>query len=63
MENNAKYRHVKRGTEYTVLGEATVQAGRGIHDYDTVVVYRDESGELWVRPREEFYDGRFEEVK
>lgn len=59
-----KYRHRKRGTEYEVIGEATAQCDRGIHDYDTVLVYRDkDTGALWIRPIEEFTKDRFEKIE
>lgn len=58
-----RMRHKKRGTVYEVIDEADLQTEKPLSDYAVVVVYRDPSnGRLWVRPREEFYDGRFEEV-
>ncbi len=74
------HRHVKRGTEYRVVGTGKMQAenwwernpNRGqstfgecdqMIDMRKVVIYRSGSdGSLWVRPVEEFNDGRFEPV-
>jgi hypothetical protein len=58
-----RVRHKKRGTEYEVLGEADLQTEKPLRDYAVVMVYRDPAtGRLWVRPVDEFNDGRFEVV-
>jgi hypothetical protein len=70
------HRHKKRGTEYVLIGIARMQAEEwfeatndGIEpelgasvDMREVAVYRSATDptEIWVRPREEFEDGRFE---
>jgi len=52
-------RHRKGGV-YEVLGLAVVQTDTPLADYDVVQVYRNvDAGSLWVRPQEEFDDGRF----
>lgn len=68
------WRHKKRGGLYKIVGEAQVQTSRPLEDYELVVVYRSLNtpdiddpkspmkGELWARPKAEFYDGRFEEA-
>ncbi len=60
----AIYKHRKRGTNYELVGQATVQASiHAIHEGDQVVVYRAlDGGRLWIRPVKEFHDGRFEKV-
>lgn len=58
-----RWRHVKRGSEYDLLGIAQVQASTPIVEPQMVAVYRSvREGELWVRPADEFTDGRFEPV-
>ena len=64
------HRHKKRGTEYVLLGYGNMQAAYWLDGLDdegrlidmrVVAIYRSvDNGALWVRPREEFEDGRFE---
>jgi hypothetical protein len=58
------FRHRVRGTTYHIVGYATGQfSGPDNHlDMTTFVVYRGADGHLWVRPEQEFFDGRFEEI-
>lgn len=71
-----RVRHVKRGSEYEVIGEAEAQVSKGhviypnpggpclardAKDGDKLTVYRDpKAGKLWCRFTDEFRDGRFE---
>ena len=50
------HRH-KKGGLYRVLGRAVLEADRS-----DVVVYDDAEGTVWVRPVDEFEDGRFSPV-
>ena len=52
----ARYRHVKSGGVYEIVTLAQMES-----DGAEVVVYRPTNGEArtWVRPRAEFFDGRF----
>lgn len=57
------WRHKKRGTTYNILTEGTMQHSNPMVDFTDVVVYQDiNSGRVWVRPKSEFYDGRFEKI-
>lgn len=69
----ATHRHKKRGSEYVLIGIGKMQAERWCKpiggdagpsiDMEEVAIYRSvDDGSLWVRPREEFDDGRFEPV-
>jgi hypothetical protein len=49
------HRHVKSGGLYVVLFEGKLEK-----DCSNVVIYRGQDGNIWVRPSNEFYDGRFE---
>lgn len=53
QEWHPTHRHRKGGL-YRVFAE-------GINETDRkpVVIYQDETGQIWVRPAEEFWDGRF----
>ncbi len=59
-----KWKHKKRGTVYEEIGRAKLQAADpgGLTDMDAMVVYRGADGQLWVRPADEFEDGRVEKV-
>jgi hypothetical protein len=55
-----RYRHVKRGTVYEVIGEAELQmATVDLVDGSALVIYRGQDGKIWAREEGEFHDGRF----
>lgn len=57
------YYHVKRGSRYEKIGVAELQCTRPVVEGVPMVVYRSISdGRLWVRPEQEFNDGRFRKV-
>ncbi len=63
------WRHKKRGTHYEVLTDrASLQCSAAeeferMFEDDVWTVYRNiETGHVWIRPTEEFLDGRFERL-
>lgn len=57
----ARVRHLKRNTTYRVVGTAHIQAAAPVDEDTPVVIYQSEDhGQMWVRPIDEFADGRFE---
>jgi hypothetical protein len=53
-----RYVHVKTGSEYVVVCTAYSE-----EDQRLLVVYRGPSSTTWVRPADEFCDGRFQLVR
>lgn len=53
----ATHIHVKSGGRYKLLGDATLEATLARY-----VMYQGTDGRVWVRPWDEFYDGRFKEI-
>ena len=53
------HRHLQRGGVYARLGLGRVQSSRPIVEGDVLTIYRAENGSLWVRPEDEFGDGRY----
>jgi hypothetical protein len=56
-----KWRHIKSGGEYSLLGNAHVQCDYPLKDCEEVYVYQGDDGRMWVRPVAEF-NARFRRV-
>lgn len=54
------HRHLQRGSVYRLVGSALLQTEEPIGDGAFLALYQDAQGAFWVRPAEEFKDGRFE---
>lgn len=57
-----KFKHRKSGGIYVVQEHVILQSKMPLEDMSTLVLYRGVDGQGWVRPIEEFYDGRFEHI-
>lgn len=60
-----RWQHKKRGSTYIEIGRGRLQAvdPGGLSDLQPMVIYISEAGgSLWVRPADEFEDGRFERL-
>lgn len=61
----SRFRHLKRGSTYAMIGYLTLQVepGRVLRDGEKMMGYRaDDDGSLWARAKDEFEDGRFENL-
>jgi hypothetical protein len=58
------WRHKKRGTTYRVVAQGLSQIStyESFQDGQEVVIYQSTDGNWYVRPLDEFYDGRFEDL-
>lgn len=62
LRNYGKVKHVRTGGIYEVNGVGKLQSTYPLGDMADVYVYTGEDGKIWVRPRSEFIDGRFEDL-
>ena len=63
-DTTRRWRHKKRGTIYTEVCRAELQAATSPPiEGELMIVYRGDDGNVWVRGAGEFNDGRFEAVK
>ncbi len=65
----SRWRHKVRGFTYEIISDtATLQCSTAREleekfEHDHWIVYRSEAtGHIWIRPRAEFLDGRFEQI-
>lgn len=62
----SRWQHVARGTYYTVINHGTllvVALDGARYDNEHVTIYESETDHsVWVRPLDEFLDGRFTRV-
>lgn len=54
------HRHVKRGSLYRLVSSAVLQTDTLCADNEFLALYQGADGLYWVRPADEFKDGRFE---
>lgn len=59
----SRYRHRKRGTTYRTLTLASLQTAAPVPEGTLLVVYESADGKVWARPKDEFFDGRFEKLE
>lgn len=58
VPNKSVWRHVKKGTRYSVMC-----LGNSVATLEVEVIYFSlDTGIIWIRPIDEFLDGRFERV-
>lgn len=69
MYTGERFYHTKRGTKYTVIGEARFNTTskrqdlwKGPWDGDMLTLYRGDDGVFSVRDKNEFNDGRFVKI-
>jgi hypothetical protein len=55
--NLSRFLHLKRQTQYWIIGTAKAQSA--LKEGDAATVYADKFGNLHVREYTEFHDGRF----
>lgn len=59
----SKFRYKKRQSIYNVITQTgIVQTATPLTDEARVVIYKSEDGLFFIRPPDEFNDGRFEEI-
>lgn len=59
-EVGSQWRHLRRGTTYTIQGFALLQCNYEWMDDTSLVLYKSDATELvYARPVNEFMDGRF----
>ncbi len=62
-DDRPRWRHVKRGTTYTEIGRAELQAATNVPEGALLVNCQGDDGKWWGREVDEFLDGRFAALK
>lgn len=57
-----RWRNSVRGQIYTQLVKAEYVSHDPARPGDVLIVFRDDSGQIWARHQREFEDGRYESV-
>ena len=58
------HKHIQHGSDYQLIGVALAKVDDDsmICDHDEVYIYKNQLGTMFMRPVDEFNDGRFEEI-
>ena len=56
------WKHKKTGGIYVVMDEIKMQTAKPVGDMAELILHMAVDGTMWVRPKDEFLDGRFEEM-
>ena len=58
MEQNIRFEHINTGGIYELIGSGLFESTE-----EPMVIYRSiADGAVWIRPKTEFFDGRFQTV-
>jgi phage gpG-like protein len=62
--DSEEWKHKKRGTTYSIVGDVRVQCETPLQDDEMVLLYQStQDGSYGCRRHSEFHDGRFEKTK
>jgi hypothetical protein len=64
LDRAEQWRHKKRGTTYSIVGDVRVQCETPLQDDEMVLLYQSTHDDSYgCRRHSEFHDGRFEKTK